>query len=160
MRNYLIVVGVDGSEGGRQALRWAVREANTRGGTVEAVSAWTWDANDVPGSSGSADEARQRVSTMLSHEVDGLPGYQRGGVPVAAEVVEGRPAGVLVAAARAADLLVLGSRGHSPVWHSVLGSVSEECVRNATCPVVMLPVGYEQRPAPARPDGRASTGDG
>ena len=38
--NYLIVVGVDGSDGGRRALDWATREAATRGGTVQAVIAW------------------------------------------------------------------------------------------------------------------------
>jgi hypothetical protein len=36
-------------------------------------------------------------------------------------------------------LLVLGSHGHSRVRH-VLGSVSEECIRKAACPVVVLPV--------------------
>jgi nucleotide-binding universal stress UspA family protein len=55
-------------------------------------------------------------------------------------VIEGRPADVLAAAGRAADLLVLGSHGHSRVRHTVLGSVSEDCIRNAACPVVVIPV--------------------
>ena len=33
---YRIVVGVDGSDSGRLALRWAIREASTRGGTTKA----------------------------------------------------------------------------------------------------------------------------
>jgi nucleotide-binding universal stress UspA family protein len=61
--------------------------------------------------------------------------------------VEGRAADVLTTAARDADLLVLGSHGHSQVRHTVLGSVSEECVRKATCPVVVLPV-PQLMPAP------------
>ena len=159
-KNYLIVVGVDGSEGGRRALQWAVHEAHTHGGTVEAVTAWTWDANEPPGSSGTAEEMRARASTTLDHEIDGVPAYRRGGVPIATEVVEGRSGDVLTAAARHADLLVLGSRGHSPVWHSVLGSVSEECIRKATCPVVVLPVGYEQPRTSAEPASRAAPGLG
>ncbi|HLU32545.1 MAG TPA: universal stress protein [Natronosporangium sp.] len=133
--NDLIVVGVDGSDGGRRALQWAAQEAASRGGTVQAVTAWRWD---VPGGGleGAGEEdPRQRASDILEREVASV-----GKVPVACEVREGRPADVLVAAARDADLLVLGSRGHSRVWQAVLGSVTEECVRRATCPVVVIPV--------------------
>jgi nucleotide-binding universal stress UspA family protein len=35
---------------------------------------------------------------------------------------------------------VLGSHGHSRVRHTVLGSVSEDCIRKAACPVVVIPV--------------------
>ena len=35
-----IVVGIDGSDGSRAALRWAIAEAKLRGATVEAVSAF------------------------------------------------------------------------------------------------------------------------
>src|SRR6185437_3599232 len=41
-RNELIIVGVDGSEGSRLALRWAVAEAQRSGGAVKAVTAWYW----------------------------------------------------------------------------------------------------------------------
>ncbi|MFD7985379.1 universal stress protein, partial [Kitasatospora indigofera] len=39
-----IVVGVDGSEASRSALRWAVEQARVTGGTVEALSAWEYPA--------------------------------------------------------------------------------------------------------------------
>jgi hypothetical protein len=65
-------------------------------------------------------------------------------LPIAAEVIEGRPADVLAAAGSAADLLVLGSHGHSRVRHTVLGSVSEDCIRKASCPVVVIPVPVER----------------
>jgi nucleotide-binding universal stress UspA family protein len=35
-----ILVGVDGSEGSRQALRWAIEGAAVRGATVRAVTVW------------------------------------------------------------------------------------------------------------------------
>jgi nucleotide-binding universal stress UspA family protein len=56
--------------------------------------------------------------------------------------VEGR-------AAEGAHLLVLGSHGHSRTWHTVLGSVTEECVREATCPMVIIPDRYDQSSEPA-----------
>ena len=35
-----VVVGVDGSEGSKQALRWAAYVATTAGADIEAVTAW------------------------------------------------------------------------------------------------------------------------
>lgn len=140
MTNFRIVVGVDGSEGGRRALRWAVHEAAGRGGTVQAVAAWRWDDadDDIIGSA-----AREGTAAMLDRELSTLPPFQREGVSIAGEVVEGRPADVLAAAAVDADLLVLGSHGTSRLMHTVLGSVSEECIGKASCPVVVVPVGHD-----------------
>jgi len=70
-------------------------------------------------------------------------------VPIATEVLEGNAAVQLAEAARDADLLVVGSRGHGQVHHAVLGSVSEGCIRHAICPVVVLPVPHETTAHPA-----------
>ncbi|GAB1691678.1 universal stress protein [Krasilnikovia sp. M28-CT-15] len=148
--NYLIVVGVDGSVGSRRALEWAAREAATRGGAVQAVTAWSWDGIEYgPMTATSPDEEAQRAAELLDREVKALAVQRGTAQPVAAEVIEGRPADVLSAAAASADLLVLGSHGHSRVRHTVLGSVSEECIRKARCPVVVIPVPAE-RPEPTR----------
>jgi nucleotide-binding universal stress UspA family protein len=60
------------------------------------------------------------------------------GISVQATIVEGRPAMVLVEASERADLLVVGSRGHGEFAGMLLGSVSEHCVTNAHCPVLVL----------------------
>jgi nucleotide-binding universal stress UspA family protein len=149
---YLIVVGVDGSEGGRRALEWAAREAVTRGGAVQAVIAWSWDGMEYgPIAATRPQEEAERAGRLLDQEIKGLIARTGSGLPVAGEVVEGRPADVLSAAGRAADLLVLGSHGHSRVRHTVLGSVSEECIRKAACPVVVIPVPVERREPAAEP---------
>jgi nucleotide-binding universal stress UspA family protein len=136
-----IVVGVDGSEGGRRALLWAVREAAAREGTVHAVIAWRWDSVDLPPYAAThPDELRRCAEQVLTEEIQAIPGFERSGVPIAAEAVGGWAPDVLAAAARSADLLVLGSHGHGRMHHTVLGSVSEECVRKASCPVVVIPV--------------------
>jgi nucleotide-binding universal stress UspA family protein len=153
---YMIVVGVDGSDGGRRALDWAVTEAANRGGTVQAVIAWSWDGiASGPITPTSPADARARATTTLDREIGQLCAHRGSAIPVATEVVEGRPADVLTAAARTADLLVLGSHGHSRVRHTVLGSVSEECVRKAACPVVVIPVPAPVPPATAEPALRA-----
>jgi len=150
--NYLIVVGVDGSEGGRRALRWAADEAATRGGAVQAVTAWSWDGMEYgPVAATRPQEEAESAGRMLDREIKQLIARNGSHLPVAAEVIEGRPADVLSAAGRTADLLVLGSHGHSRVRHTVLGSVSEGCIRKATCPVVVIPVPSDQQEPTAEP---------
>jgi nucleotide-binding universal stress UspA family protein len=139
--NYLIIVGVDGSEGGRRALDWAATEAVTRGGAVQALVAWRWDGIDIdPGTATNKDEQRRHAQAILDREMAGLAARHGSSHPVAGEVVEGRAADALTGAARSADLLVLGSHGHGRLHHTVLGSVSEECIRKAPCPVLVVPV--------------------
>ena len=57
---------------------------------------------------------------------------------VTGTVTRGHPAEVLVAAARGADLLVVGSRGHVALPGRPLGSVSEHVAARASCPVVVV----------------------
>ena len=145
---HLIVVGVDGSDGGRRALDWAVREAKSRDGAVRAVATWSWDGLESgPATAPNPAAAKERAARLLDGEIRALVERHGSPVPVTAEVIEGSPGAALAHAGSTADLLVLGSHGHSRIRHTVLGSVSEECIRRATCPVVVLPV-----PLPARPD--------
>jgi nucleotide-binding universal stress UspA family protein len=132
-----IVVGVDGSAAGQRALRWALAEARRRKESILAVIAWRWDTleNVDTISSGAADEA----AATLSRQIDAVPATERVAVPIVKQVREGRPGDVLTTAARDAELLVIGSHGHSHRLQQVLGSTAEECVRNASCPVVVLP---------------------
>jgi nucleotide-binding universal stress UspA family protein len=145
---HLIVVGVDGSDGGRRALDWAIGEADARGSAVEAVTAWSWDGLEFgPVTATNPQEAEERATRLLDDEIRALVARHGSHIPVAAQVIEGSPGAALAHAARSADLLVLGSHGHSRVRHTVLGSVSEDAIRRAACPVVVIPV-----PAPDRSD--------
>ncbi len=150
MKSYRIVVGVDGSEGGERALRWAIHEAATRGGSVTAVAAWSWAGMDAATIT-NPDEARRHVEDMLGKAiVKALNDDPR--VSVATAVVLGAAGPTLVEAARDADLLVLGSHGHGRLFHAVVGSVAEDCIRTAPCPVVVLPVPRTEH-AEAQPSG-------
>jgi nucleotide-binding universal stress UspA family protein len=132
-----IVVGVDGSDSAQAALRWAVRQAKLTGGRVEAVSAWHypttvgWEALGVDADFEGI--AREILSEALT-AVDGL----EPGVTVLSQVAEGYPAEVLLDAAKGADLLVLGNRGHGGLRSALIGSVSLHCVTHAHCPVLVV----------------------
>jgi nucleotide-binding universal stress UspA family protein len=110
------------------------------------VTAWATDTPDVPPAV-TPEEQRRAAVAALTRTVESVA--VPAGVSMASEVVQGRAADVLTRAAHDADLLVLGSHGHGRLHHAALGSVSDACVRKATCPVVVLPVPH-QAPAAAR----------
>jgi nucleotide-binding universal stress UspA family protein len=57
-------------------------------------------------------------------------------------VQEGQAAEVLVRAARGADLLVVGCRGHGGFARALLGSVSQQCLHHSPCPVLVMRDGW------------------
>ena len=133
-----IVVGVDGSESSKAALRWAVRQARITGAKVGAVMAW-----EYPTSFGWAPpyptEFNPELDTRnaLDATVEEVLGTN-GAVEVESFVVEGHPATELLEAAKGADLLVVGCRGHSALTGMLLGSVSQHCMTHASCPVMVV----------------------
>jgi nucleotide-binding universal stress UspA family protein len=134
-----IVVGVDGSEPSKQALRWAIEQAALSGATVEAVGAWEYQSNYGWGTVAAIDaaelaEACERTVVEAVTEVGG----EDPPVRIDSYIVRGHPANELVQQAKGADLLVVGSRGHGGFVGALLGSVSQHCVHHATCPVVIV----------------------
>jgi nucleotide-binding universal stress UspA family protein len=134
----VIVVGVDGSEGGRRALRWAVAEAHRTEAAVKAVTGWTWDGAEHSPGAGPTSQ-RQRAEAICGRDVKAVADELGTAVPIVHEVAEGTADRVLTDAARDARLLVLGSHGHGHVHYTMLGSTSAACIRRATCPVVVVP---------------------
>ena len=133
-----IVVGVDGSGSSVRALNWAAQQAELTGALLEVITTWEWPmsygwaAPYVPDWDPSADARK-----VLTEAVE-LVRQAHPGVTVETNVAEGHPAPALVEASRGADLLVLGSRGHGEFVGMLLGSVSEHCVTNAHCPVLVV----------------------
>ena len=137
-----IVAGVDGSDSSKQALRWAVRQAELTGGVVLAVTAW--DYPQFHGALGwlpptRSDEAalESRAREDLTRVVEETVGPQPP-VEVRTEAQYGTAASVLLRAAREASLLVVGSRGLGGFAGLLPGSVAQHCAQHADCPVVVF----------------------
>ena len=63
-----------------------------------------------------------------------------GDIKTSTEILFGTPPGCIVTAATTnhADLIVMGTHGHGPVAHIVMGNVAERVVRTAPCPVLTV----------------------
>jgi nucleotide-binding universal stress UspA family protein len=136
-----VVAGVDGSDAGRDVLQEAFAEAAARGASLEIVHAWRPESPYDAAITARVlrdkwEEATRAALTRTIQEVAAAhPGvdwnlrleYQR--VPAA-----------LYEQSLDADLLVLGRHGgYAPVGLMV-GSNTRSLLRNATCPVVVVPV--------------------
>ena len=136
-----IVVGVDSSPGSKTALRWALNQARTSGAAVEAVTAWQdptvydgWVPTPVDG-----DAIATSAESALANTVVEVRENRDQPVDVRITVVEGPAVQVLLAAAKGAELLVVGSRGRGAFTGMVLGSVSQHCVQHSPCAVAVIP---------------------
>jgi nucleotide-binding universal stress UspA family protein len=140
---YEVVVGMDGSDGARAALSWALGEARLRNRAVRLITVWPEDEPRHTHDSGigppSIADFEQDVRARMHAEaaqVAAAAGCDT--VPFHAEVRYGQPAQQLVDAAGPDGLLVVGSRGRGSLRAALLGSVSQQCVQYARGPVVVV----------------------
>jgi nucleotide-binding universal stress UspA family protein len=149
-----IVVGVDGSEESQNALRWAVEEAGLRGADLQVVHVYDYrpplsafaaaegmSAEQIrqwqDNLRGEADAVRKDAEDLVGSVVRDVTDQS-----VEVHVVQDRhPAEALVEQSEGADMLVVGSRGRGGFTGLVLGSVSQQCLHHARCPVVVIPAG-------------------
>ena len=138
-----IVVGVDGSNGSSEALRWGIAEARLRSVPLRAVHAWAYSRPLVPSfvgypfsaeSFGNAIDDRWQAEQRLECATSELGEDDE----IERVVVEGSAAQALIDAVGEADVLVVGSRGHGGFTNLLLGSVSQQCAQHAPCPVVIV----------------------
>lgn len=134
-----IVVGIDGSPGSSAALEYACQRAERTGETVTALHGWhvhtpstdVWSA--IPRTV--EDEESRRL--LLAESVAGVR-EDHPDVDLEVEAVPVDPTTCLVDASSSASLVVVGSRGLGFVGGMLLGSVSQEVLHRANCPVAVV----------------------
>lgn len=132
------VVGVDGSDHSRLALKWAAGAGDATGFPVHAVQSWIHPRSNlltlaqVPASS--AEEMDEQARVGASEFVADTLGSS---TSVTSGALRGLPAGALLQRATPDSVLVLGARGLGGFTGLLLGSASQECIEYASCPVVV-----------------------
>ena len=156
-RSGTVVAGIDGSVTSRDALRWAATEAQYRGAELKVVPVASLRPGTVSGDP-PHDEGKLLARMLgeilagplagVTASVDPEPGYRH---TVGGRGERDEPVGAVLARAAAdADLLVVGSHGYGIVSGAVTGSVTHDCLGQATCPVVIIPASRQDEPSRVR----------
>jgi nucleotide-binding universal stress UspA family protein len=106
-------------------LAWELPVGAYRADMSPPLDAATLDAFRVRAGEAADDAAATATKLQPSVEVEAL-------------AVQGQPADVLLAEAADAQLIVVGRRGLGGFKSLLLGSVSQQVVQHATCPVVVV----------------------
>lgn len=130
-----VAVGVDGSEPGARALRWAADEARARGLVLVPILVWSY--LDQPGGQPfrpdyTEDDARRFLDLVLAEVLGDDPGIEVEPVVVTDTAAKG-----LLSQLDGKELLVVGARGGGGFAGLRLGSVSQAVVRHSPVPVVV-----------------------
>jgi nucleotide-binding universal stress UspA family protein len=138
-----IVVGIDGSEAARHALARAADEAALRGARLTIICAWqipptVFDPGFAPVLDQATLDAFRKNAEKLVNEAVAEVERAQPSVPCDGEVLEGQPAEVLLERANDASLIVVGNRGRGGFASLLLGSVSQQVVQHAPCPVLVI----------------------
>ena len=136
-----IVVGVDGSDSARRAMRWALEEARLRRVAVDVVHAWHVPYtvhSPFAGIPMAIEVVEKSARVVLDRVVDGED-LRRQPAPVERILVCGGAASAVLDAAPGADLVVLGSRGLGGFKGLLLGSVTHHVAHHVLCPLVVIP---------------------
>jgi nucleotide-binding universal stress UspA family protein len=150
-----IVVGYDGSAQATDGLEWAAVEAARSGRQLTVLYVVDYGRFAVGGGNSGGvgwatyladDSAKLLVDRGVERARQAAPDVQ-----VSGEAKVGRPIGALVEASSAADLMVVGTRGHGELVDVALGSVAATVATHARCPVVIVRGGAAVMPDPAHP---------
>src|ERR671929_163814 len=140
-----IVVGTDGSETAKEAVRQATSLAKDLGASLDLVSAYEpvpsgrlrQEAKEVPEDLQWMVNPREDVDATLADAADEA---REAGVEVNTFARQGDPADAIldVAEERKADLIVVGNKGMTGAKRFLLGSVPNKVSHHAPCSVMII----------------------
>lgn len=137
------VVGVayDGGEESRRALHTASGLASLLGSRLHLVTVVDDYSSSVVSPTMLPEDYLDAVQDYFQEVQDDALKQIGGGLSASGTVVHGPPARTLIESGAQMDLLVMGSRGYGPARRTLLGGVSAPVMRDAPCPVIIVPRG-------------------
>ena len=137
-----ILVPVDFSDNAQAVLEWAAHLAEEHGSRVLLLHVYHLpvEFQQLEGAYLPADfwsNVKAEAEQQLDVHAEALRGR---GLEVEPLVREGYPATVIIeeACTQRADLIVIGTHGHTGLKHMLLGSIAERVVQKAPCPVLTV----------------------
>jgi nucleotide-binding universal stress UspA family protein len=133
-----VVVGYDGSDCAKHAVGVAAELAKTYGETLVISSAY--QLHRVGGEVGDYHQALEDLALSRLQEAAAL--VAESGVDVEAVIMEESPASALIELAdkRDARVIVVGTRGESPLHAALIGSTPQKLVSMSQRPVLVVPL--------------------
>lgn len=150
-----VIVGVGGSPGSLEAMRFALGQARRLEATLIPVLAWQVPGGDMQSRRVAVPEyvrvLRERAQQeLLSAFDEGLGGLPQD-VQVEPWVIRGPAGPVLVETAdRVNDLLVFGTGRRGAIRHALHAATARYCLGHATCPVIAVPPPTMQSQIPSQ----------
>ena len=141
-----VVVGYDGSQAAGEAVRWAADLAVELGVALHVVRSWSITRapkpkSMQPGYVPPLEEFAAAVREDLEGDIAALGLPQ--GCDLRFHAVHGQSSAGLLKTSVGARMLVVGARGAGGFRGLGFGSTADQVVRNATVPVVVVPVGRD-----------------
>ncbi len=141
-----VLVGVDGSEGSINALRWAATAAAQRKVTLRVLHVWMPAPAMYTGYyAGFEGEGLEKAAQALLEDTLAKGLDDRTDVTVDAGLMLGAAGTSLIRQAAGAQLLVVGARGHEGFAELLLGSTSQRCTHHSPCPVAVIHGGGQRQ---------------
>lgn len=139
----VVLAGVDNTKAATEVVAFASRQASVPGGELHLVHCLPLPL-----------DAGQSTTTALEHGrelLESLAKHAHGPERVVLHLAAGSPwlELVQISANLHADLIVVGTHDYTPLKRLVLGSVAEQVVKKASCPVLVVrPIDYHKKEVP------------
>ncbi|WP_162461389.1 MULTISPECIES: universal stress protein [unclassified Mycolicibacterium] len=131
-----MIVGIDGSRAAQSAALWGAQETVSRGGELRLIYVVKADlANPMPAEfyRVELDKGKTALAAARRHVLSSVPE-----VKVKTDILQGNPAGVLVAESRFASMICIGSNGIGRFSKALFGSTAETVANDAACSVAII----------------------
>lgn len=142
VKRHGIVVGVDGSPASNFAVCWAARDAAMRNvpltvvHMVNATTMWPQVPTAAEALAWQEDDGRRLLEEAVKIAEDATRTSRK--IGIARELWNAPPAPTLAKMSEEAEMVVVGSYGRGAIGRALLGSISSDIVRRASCPVAVI----------------------
>ncbi|NEN76621.1 universal stress protein [Pelistega sp. NLN82] len=141
------LVPYDASDYAKKALAWAIENAKRLEANIRVINVQPSFHTAHAKTLFTKQDIEEYQTQLFNEATQGVQALlDKAGVPATLEMGVGDPKEVIVELVKASrqtdspiDLIIMGSRGTSPFFSGILGSVSYAIINAGICPVMIIP---------------------